>query len=123
MRGHRVVYSIDPDAAISEGLSALFDAYGVNVEAYDCAERFLEMLDDIADDDVVVLLTEAQLPGMNGIRLVKRLREEGRRMPIVVLTSTVNEALARRARQAGANDVIEKPMIDAFLLEGLQARL
>ena len=67
--------------------------------------------------DVVVL--DVELPGVDGLETIRRLRAEGRREPLLVLTArtSVDERVA--GLDAGADDVLTKP----FELRELFARL
>ena len=110
------VYVIDPDEAVHDALTTLLGAIGTRVTCYPDAEAFL-------DSGVVsramrgLLLLEANLPGMGSLALLRRLRDQGVDLPVVVLTSTSNRDIADQALQAGAVEVIEKPLVSDRLLE------
>lgn len=64
-----------------------------------------------------LIVTDIQMPRMNGIEMIKRLREDGDldNTPIIVM-SAFGRRLIDDAIQAGADDYIEKPIdFDRFL--------
>ena len=65
-------------------------------------------------------MVEANLPGMGSLTFLRRLRAQGIDLPVVVLTSTSNRAIADQALQAGAVDVIDKPLVNDRLLRRLR---
>jgi len=80
-------------------------------EALDCVGEFLPHL----------VLTDLMMPVMDGIELIRRLHEDPAtaEIPIVAITADATEQAERQARQAGAVDVITKPIDLPGLLEHL----
>ncbi len=66
------------------------------------------------------ILVEANLPGTGTLAFLKRLRVQGVDLPVVVLASTSNRGIADQALQAGAVDVIDKPLVNDRLLRRLR---
>ena len=60
---------------------------------------------------------------MNGRDAVKRLREEGFRGPVVMLTAQASDADVVTGLDAGANDYVAKPFKFAVLLARIRAQL
>jgi len=94
--------------------SALEDDQHQVVEAAD-AQAALTAL-DAAPADVVI--TDVNMPGMDGLALVRILRSRPRErfVPILVLTTEAGEPMKQRGREAGATGWIVKP----FHPEGLR---
>jgi len=114
-----LVYVIDPDEAVHDALTTLFGAAGTRVMCYFSAEEFLKSgISPSATGDLVLL--EASLPGMGSLALLRRLRDLGLGLPVVVLTSTSNRGVAEQAIKAGAAEVIEKPLLSDRLLQLLR---
>lgn len=74
-----------------------------------------------AEYDVIVL--DIMLPGLNGLQLLQKLRAEGNKTPVLLLTA--RDAVADRVQglDAGADDYIPKPFAFAELLARLRALL
>jgi CheY-like chemotaxis protein len=65
------------------------------------------------------VLLDYHMPGLNGFEMLSQLRRQHPRMQVVMMTSAPDEALAARAREAGAAGFLKKPFypsdIDAIL--------
>lgn len=115
MQYGNVVYIVDPDEAISEALSTLLEAYDIEVRAFADARSFLQAQPSW-DTEIGCVFIEADLPGVNGLMLVRRLRGQGFPGPVVVLTNAHDRAIERQALQFGATKVIDKSLIYEFLV-------
>ncbi|CAM3353297.1 response regulator transcription factor [Vagococcus fessus] len=65
------------------------------------------------------LLVDLMLPSMNGMAIVKKLREAGKKTPLIILTAKDNELDKVLALELGADDYITKP----FSTRELEARI
>lgn len=72
------------------------------------AEQALEIL---RDDAVAALITDIDLPAMDGLELIRRVRAEPRMaaLPIVVTSADADPATHERALRLGANAFFSKP--------------
>jgi two-component system response regulator MprA len=109
---------VDDEPAVREALRRALELEGYDVElAADGAEA-LERLANGASEPEAVLL-DVLMPNVDGIEVCRRLREEGRRLPILMLTARAEVADRVAGLDAGADDYVVKP----FALEELLARL
>ncbi len=81
-------------------------------QALDCLEGFRPQL----------VLTDLMMPVMDGVELIRRLHQnpETTSVPVVAITADATEHAERQAREAGAIDVITKPIDLPSLLERLR---
>jgi len=100
---------IDGDAGVRQSLESLIKTLDVTVATIKSAEEFLECVERYPLD---CLITEVQLPGMSGIDLQGRLRERAIVLPVIVIATEADVAMAVRAMRLGALDFIEKPFVD-----------
>ena len=65
-----------------------------------------------------VLLTDLEMPNLNGLELTRRVREvqQWMAMPIVMITSRAGDKLRQIAAEAGVDVYLTKPYLDADLL-------
>ncbi len=75
----------------------------------DTVERGDEVLDRIARDRHDILILDLQLPGMNGIDVLRVISEKKVRVVVVVITASNNVETAITAMKLGAYDYIVKP--------------
>lgn len=82
-----------------------------------------ELLDTI--DDINILITDWNMPEMNGLDLVKKVRGDQRfiDMPIIMVTTEGGKAEVITALKAGVNNYIVKPFTPQVLKEKLEAVL
>ena len=57
------------------------------------------------------VLTDERMPGLSGSALIREVRGIRRAIPIVLMSGYVGGGLARRAREAGADEVVKKPLL------------
>jgi len=104
-----VVVDDEPDIAreIAEGLSA----DGFQTLAAGSAEQVLALL-DANEGRIGVVVTDLRMPGMDGLGLIRRLRDpaRGAAVPeVVMMSGHASAAEKQAARQAGARVVLNKP--------------
>ena len=115
-----LVHVIDDDPAVRDSLSFLLETANLSARTYESAIAFREALPQVQSGCVV---TDVRMPEMTGIELVKRLKAEGFRLPIVMITGHADVPLAVEAMKAGVADFIEKPFDDEVLLGAIHAAL
>jgi len=77
------------------------------------AEDGVEALEYLSSHDVPdLLVVDLKLPRMNGLELLQRMRADPRTrlVPVVVLTSSIEEEDVARCYEAGANSYVRKPV-------------
>ncbi len=97
----------DDQALVRRGLAALLGAdkgLAIVLEAADGTE----LLDALAATPVDVILSDIRMPGMDGLALVRALRERGDATPVVLLTTFDEDALPLQAAEAGAQGFLLK---------------
>ncbi len=87
------------------------------------AEHGVEAWDKLSGDDTVkVVITDWNMPEMNGLDLVKKIRAEKKYedMPIIMVTTEGGKAEVITALKAGVNNYIVKPFTPQVLKEKLE---
>ena len=115
------VHVIDDDQAMRESLDFLLGVQGFSVALYSSAAEFLAALPGLPAEDCI--LSDISMPGMSGIELVRRLKERGARLPIILMTGHADVPMAVEAMKAGISDFIEKPFAQDVLLDAVKAAL
>jgi two-component system CheB/CheR fusion protein len=118
--GRPVIFVVDDDSQVRNGIGDLLKEHGQNVETYADCESFLEAYRGRRE---ACLLIDASLPGMSGLELLQRLREAGDRMPAIMITGKSDVSIAVDAMKAGASDFIEKPVDRDDLLGAVERAL
>jgi len=105
---------------VRNSLAFLLHSANVAVRTYASAVAFLEALPTVEPGCIV---TDVQMPEIDGIELVKRVRSFGVSMPVIVITGRGDVALALDAMKAGAVDFLEKPFEDEAVLAMVRSAL
>jgi two-component system CheB/CheR fusion protein len=112
-----LVFVVDDNEQIGEDMRTVIEADGGLVDVYATSEAFMASYRPGAK---TCLLVDAYLPGMNGIDLLRQLRQGGDAMPAIMITGNSDVAMAVAAMKAGASDFIEKPVSSVELLSSIQ---
>lgn len=114
------VYVVDDDAAVRDGLAAMFDAAGLTVRTYASAKEFLQAY---RPDWTGCLVLDVSMPEMTGPELHAELNRRGAQLPVIFLTAHGDIPMTVNAIKAGAVDFLTKPADGAVLLKRVRAAL
>ena len=83
------------------------------------AENGRAGVDTLSSNHVDLVITDINMPVMNGIEFVKAIRSDpsNRSMPVLILTTESSDDLKQQGRQAGATGWIVKPFVPEKLLK------
>ena len=105
---------VDDDAGARTALARLLDGQGYRVDSAPDGEAALGRLAELPPD---IIVTDLDMPVMNGLQLLAELHTRGHDVPVIVVTSAAEVRSAVDAMRAGAIDYITKPVdFDALLL-------
>jgi DNA-binding NtrC family response regulator len=115
------VVLIEHERAVADELADLLEAAGVSTFAYATGEDALREVDILADSTGLDLaLVAAQLPGIDGLETIRRLRARVDGLPAFLMTSVHDGDLAAHAADLGVVGFVQKPLAD---LDDIVARL
>ena len=101
------VMVVDDCQEYAENLSELLDARGYDCIRAGSAERGLELA---RESPLLAVVTDFHLPGLNGVQFLRALRESGFDRPVVLMSAFADAAVTALAMEAGAHDVLAKPV-------------
>jgi FixJ family two-component response regulator len=107
-----VVVIVDDDEAICAALARLVRTIGYVPRTFASGEVLLLEIDDVRP---ACVLTDIQMPGMNGLDLTRELLKHQPDLPIVVMTAYPSLANRDLALAAGALEYLTKPLDDRQL--------
>ena len=114
------VLVVEDNANLAFGLTRSLESEGYEVEAAEDGSRGFELARS-TNPDLVVL--DLMLPGMDGYTILKKLRAEGKDVPVLILTARGEEADKVFGFRLGADDYVTKPFSLSELLARVQAIL
>jgi DNA-binding NtrC family response regulator len=103
------VLVVDDDPMVRRAIRRTLVTQGYTVHVAENGEQAVGMLDDL---DLDVALLDVRLPGMDGIEVLRRIKEVSPTTECVVITGNADVSTAHRSLEAGAADYFEKPIQD-----------
>jgi FixJ family two-component response regulator len=114
-----LVYVVDDDPDIRKSLSLLLKSVSIDVDTFATCDEFVESLPE-TNSRPTCLLLDVRMPGMSGMALLERLREQDVGLPTIMLTGHGDIEMAVRAMKLGAADFLTKPFSGQVLLDRVQ---
>ncbi|WP_371195961.1 response regulator transcription factor [Glaciecola sp. SC05] len=119
-QNEQIVYVVDDDEGIREGLSLLLETTGQASKVFSSA---LEFLEDYDNNLTGCLILDIRMPRMTGLDLQKKLKSLGSTLPIIFITGHGDIPMAVEAMRQGAVDFIRKPFREQDLLDSINQAL
>ncbi len=111
-----IVFVVDDDVSVREGLGSLIRSAGLGVETFASAQEFLARP---RSDVPSCLVLDVRLPGLSGLDLQKRMAEANIEIPIIFITGHGDVPTSVQAMKAGAIEFLTKPFRDRDLLDAI----
>ena len=115
-----VVFVIDDDRDIREGLRALLESVSLDCEGFSSTGDFLQRR---RPDAVSCLVLDVRLPGLSGLEFQQELARAQIGIPIVFLTGHGDIPMTVRAMKGGAVEFLTKPVREQDLLDAIRTAL
>jgi RNA polymerase sigma factor (sigma-70 family) len=115
-----IVYVVDDNADVREGLQSLFQSIGLRSATFDSTTAFLQ---STLADEVSCLVLDVRLPGLSGLDFQAEVATERIRLPIIFITGHADVAMSVRAMKAGAVEFLTKPIREQDLLDAVRVAL
>lgn len=112
-----IIAVVDDDAAVRNSLKFSLEIEGFTVRTYASGE---ELLSSGSLSTYQCLIVDQDMPRMTGLELVAALREQGVKVPALLISGRLTPAVTRQASDAGI-PAIEKPFLGNALLESIRA--
>ena len=117
----RPVHLILEDTALQLQLTGILGKFTKNIKSFNNVDEFLS---EPLSRAPVCLITELELSGIDGVTLIKLVREQGLSTPIIVIANKDDGVYsAVQAIQAGAADFIEQPIVERDFIERVRSAL
>lgn len=115
-----IVAGVDDDFRVRESIESLVESAGYAALVFSSGEEFLE---SGALAETICLVTDARMPGMDGIELQRRVRLKRPELPVIFISAHHDEETRQRALDGGAVAFLYKPFDGAKLLGVIEAAL
>ncbi|MBD66459.1 MAG: hypothetical protein CME62_14705 [Halobacteriovoraceae bacterium] len=104
MKGNLLL--VDDEPLILKNLKFNLEDYAENIFT---AENGLIALDVLAEQNIQCVVCDINMPKMNGVEVIKAIREKGNNVPFIFYTAHGNHELMMEVAQYGAFDFLNKP--------------
>ena len=111
-----IVFVIDDDRMIREGLTSLIRSVGLRVQTFASAQGFLETK---RPDAPTCLVLDVRMPELSGLELQRKLREANIQIPVIFITGHGDIPMSVRAMKEGAHEFLTKPVRGQDLLDAV----
>jgi len=111
---------VDDEAPVREVLSEYFSTEGYAVES---AGSGAEALSAVRGGRVDLVLLDVRMPGLDGVQVLRKIRELGSGLPVIMVTANEDVALAKETLKLGAFDYVAKPFDFDYLDRAVAAGL
>jgi CheY-like chemotaxis protein len=88
-----------------------------------CGEEALELLSHVQPMDIVLILSDINMPGMTGFDLLQQVKEKLPALKVFMVSAYGDAANMSRAKETGADGFIEKPVNFQLLEEKISEAL
>ncbi|UUZ67522.1 sigma-54 dependent transcriptional regulator [Polaromonas sp. P2-4] len=103
----QVILVVEDEGVLAKNIAIYLERTGFEVRLAATAEQGLAMIEEIRPDAIVL---DFNLPGMDGLAALARIRELDAAIPVLMMTGYGNVELAVEAMKAGAYDFLTKPV-------------
>ena len=125
----KVVVIAEDSATIRQQLQRTLELAGLNVSIHNDGQAAWEFLekhrqDDTLDQTVLAIITDIEMPRMDGHHLCLKVKKEDayKNIPVILFSSMISDGLRNKGKMVGADDQVTKPELTT-LFERLQACL
>ena len=108
---------VDDEEPVRRALTRLLRAAGITARAYASGQEFLSKWRSEPPSCVVL---DLQMPGLNGLELLKCLAQLDAMLPVIMITAHDEPTMKAQCLRAGAVDYLCKPLDANILLEAVE---
>jgi len=106
-----IIHVVDDDDIVRDSLKVLLETREFPVRDFSSGADFLARRDGRA----ACLILDIHMPDMTGIEVLRRLRQDGDRMPVIMVTGKWDAATRAQAEALGVAAFLDKPVSPARL--------
>ena len=110
---------VEDQQLVRQGIASLL-AISDNIRVVWQAEDGQDALSQLANNPVDVLLSDIRMPNLDGIAMLKQIRQSANRLPVIMLTTFDDSELFLNSLQAGANGFLLKDVSLDKLLHAIE---
>lgn len=117
---HKQILVVDDEAPMRRILEIILQGMGHNVRVAADGQEALDLLQASPAD---LVITDLRMPRMDGLTLLRQMREEGMDAPVILITAYGSVETAVEAMKYGASDFIIRPFENQVVEVAVQRAL
>lgn len=110
---------VDDEQYLRDKVSSNVDWEQHNCRVFEAKDGY-EALSILKREEIDILITDIRMPGMDGIELIRRAKEERPNLRVIVISEYADFEYARESLRLGVEDYVLKPFRTQRLLEMVQ---
>lgn len=116
-----IILLVEDEESLRRSITFTLLRQGYCIVPYGSVDEALPYIEEITEkgQEIVLIISDLQLPGKNGLELVRRVRTDNPEIPILIITGHGNREVRRELELLGVTQVLDKP----FDLEGLVTKV
>ncbi|MCD4742280.1 MAG: response regulator, partial [Desulfobacteraceae bacterium] len=111
---------MEDDLNVAKGLKMILDEEGYNVDLQGTGSG---AMDAMAQNDYDLLMADLHLPDIDGMQVVKKVKETKPETEVIVITGYATSSLAVETMKLGAHDFIAKPFTEEQIISSIESAL
>ena len=113
----------DDEPAILQGMANIIYWESFDFKIAGFAQCGTEALEIIQKEDIQILITDIKMPYMDGLELIKSIRNDGRNIKCIILSGYDDFQYVKEAAKLGIENYLLKPLSEVELVSTLQSTL
>lgn len=114
------IFVLDDDESVRAALGSFLRSLGYLVETFSTGQQLLNS-DQLSH--VSCVISDVQMPAMNGFEVLRLLKQIAPTLPVILLTAYFEDSLKQKALSLGAMAFLSKPFSSAVMLQTLEGIL
>jgi len=109
----------DDHAVVRKGVKHILSEFPDKVVAHEAADSF-EVMERVRKDEYNLVLLDIAMPGKDGLEILREIKSEKPKIPVLMLSMFPEEQFALRALKSGASGYLTKESIPEELIKAIQ---
>ena len=106
---------LEDNETLNETIKLRLELKGYKVHTYTCGQKAYENI----TDGFSCFLLDIHVPNVDGIKILRKIREYYEEVPVIIISSTVELDIIKESYQIGCNDYLKKP----FFIDELEIKV
>jgi FixJ family two-component response regulator len=109
-----MIYLVDDDKSVRRAFEMFLKSAGLGFQSFESADKFLTEYTPVKQD---ILVLDLNLPGMSGYELLKKFKQGGIHIPVIVVTAFDEPQSRKYCREYGVKAYMRKPVDGEALID------